>query len=312
MNHTDCLSDAQNELHTISDYIRFAMGLFNESDLYYGHGTASALDDSVALVLGALKLSPDLDAVYFSSRLLMSERKMLLAAIFKRLKTHEPVAYLIQKSYFCGLPFYIDQRVLIPRSPIGELIEEAFSPWIERDRISRILDLGTGSGCIAIACALLIPEASVDAIDIDLAALEVAKKNCLDFDLTETLRLIPSDLFSALSNTDRYDVIISNPPYVPSSSMLTLPKEYHHEPQAALDGGQDGLMIVDRILKEASQYLSEQGILIVEVGEAQIYLTEKYPLVPFTWLQFSNGGDGVFLLTKQELDEYQSLFQTSS
>ncbi len=309
MNPMELSTEAEHELHTIADCIRFALSLFNGSDLYYGHGTESALDDSVALVLGVLNLPPDLDALYFSSRLLFSERKRVVESILKRLTSREPVAYLIKKSYFCGLPFYVDSRVLIPRSPIGEMIGDAFSPWIDRERIERILDVGTGSGCIAIACALMIPEASVDALDINSNALEVAKKNRLDFDLEEEVRLIQSDLFSQIGPEDRYDVIISNPPYVPSDSMANLPLEYLHEPASALDGGEDGLIFVDRILREASKHLTEHGILIVEVGEAEPFLMEKYPLVPFTWLQFAHGGEGVFLLTKQELDDYRSAFQ---
>ncbi len=309
MEPSQLLHEAHHELRTIADCIRFGLSLFNESDLYFGHGTESALDDVVALVLGVLNLPPDLDAIYFSSRLTTTERKMVIDKLVIRLSTREPVAYIINKSYFCGLPFYVDRRVLIPRSPIAEMIEEAFSPWIERSQISRILDLGTGSGCIAIACALMIPEASVDAIDISPEALEVAEINVEEFDLEGELRLIQSDLFTGLSREDRYDVIISNPPYVPSESMEDLPAEYLHEPMSALDGGEDGLIFVDRILREASKHLTDHGILIVEVGEAEPFLIEKYPSVPFTWLQFARGGEGVFLLTKQELDDYQSVFQ---
>jgi len=309
MNNLDIFEQAQQELLTVSDCIRFALSLFQRSDLYYGHGTESSLDDAVALVLGSLNLPPDLDALYFPTRLLRSEVAIVINNIQKRITTREPVAYLINESYFCGMPFYVDPRVLIPRSPVAELIEEGFSPWIERDLIERILDVGTGSGCIAIACAVHIPQAAVEAIDIDSDALEVAKKNIALYGLEKELRLIQSDLFSGLKEDDRFDIIISNPPYVPSPSMKTLPQEYLHEPHLALDGGEDGLIFVNHMLKQASKHLTPHGILIIEVGEAQQFLIEKYPLVPFTWLQFTHGGDGVFLLTKQELDDCEEYFQ---
>ncbi|MBM4223129.1 MAG: 50S ribosomal protein L3 N(5)-glutamine methyltransferase [Gammaproteobacteria bacterium] len=303
--------DALTHLHSVQDWIRFGISLFNQSDLYYGHGTSSSLDDAVALVLGALSLPPDLDALYFQSRLMPNEREQLLNLMIERITTRRPVAYLIGTSYFCGFPFHVDERVLIPRSPIAELIEESFSPWIDSEKIERILDIGTGSGCIGIACALLLPGVMVDAVDIDVKALEVASKNRALYNLEDSVRLIQSSLFSGLDADDQYDVIISNPPYVPTSSMYTLPAEYKHEPRHALDGGEDGLLFVDEILRHAAHHLTENGILIVEVGEAQEHLEEKYPEVPFTWLQFARGGDGVFLLTKQELIDYHQFFQSN-
>jgi ribosomal protein L3 glutamine methyltransferase len=292
--------------------IRFAMSEFNKSDLFYGHGTESSLDDAVALILGTLALPPDLDHLYFQTRLLPSEKKLLLSRIERRIEKKEPVAYLISESYFAGLSFYVDNRVLIPRSPIAEVIEEEFSPWIDANNVERILDIGTGSGCIAIASALMCESALVDAVDISTDALAVAKINVERYALEEQVRLIQSDLFEKLSSADQYDIIIANPPYVPSSSMKVLPKEYLHEPQGALDGGEDGLKLVDKILVEAINYLTPHGILIVEVGEAQVHLEEKYPGIPFTWLQFSRGGDGIFLLTRQELLEHQKEIQANA
>jgi ribosomal protein L3 glutamine methyltransferase len=299
------LQEAQTHLLTIQDMIRFAMTEFNKHDLFYGHGTESSLDDAVALILTSLSLPPDLDALYFQTHLLPHEKKLLLERIERRIATKEPVAYLISEIYFAGFNFYIDKRVLIPRSPIAEIIEEEFSPWIDAEKVERILDIGTGSGCIAIASALFFPEAIVDAVDISPDALAVAKINLDRYDLGEQLNLIQSDLFEKLSPADKYDVIIANPPYVPSSSMETLPAEYLHEPASALDGGADGLKIVDKILAQAIDYLTPHGILIIEVGEAQIYLEAKYPGVPFTWLQFTRGGDGIFLLTREELADHQ-------
>ena len=307
-NSSALYQEAQEHLVTIQDMIRFAMSEFNKSELFYGHGTESSLDDAVALVLGSLHLPPDLDALYFQTRLIPSEKQVLLDRIRRRVVDKEPVAYLISESYFAGFSFYVDKRVLIPRSPLAEVIEEECSPWIDADKIERILDIGTGSGCIAIASAMYFPEAEVDAIDISSDALEVAKINVERYSVEHQVQLIKSDLFSALSTDLVYDVIFANPPYVPTSSMATLPEEYRHEPAGALDGGPDGLEFVDKILSQAAQFLSPHGIIIVELGEAQPYLEEKYPNIPFTWLQFSRGGDGVFLLTRDELIEYQKDF----
>jgi ribosomal protein L3 glutamine methyltransferase len=300
------IQEASENLETINDLIRFSISEFNKNELFFGHGTENSLDDAVALVLASLHLPPDLDAAYFQTKILPSEKKLILERIQRRIETREPVAYLISEIYFAGFHFYVDKRVLIPRSPIAELLEEEFSPWIDGDSIERILDVGTGSGCIAIASALYFPTASVDAIDINADALAVAQINADRYDLGDQLRLIQSDLFEKLTPADKYDVIIANPPYVPSSSMETLPEEYRHEPTLALDGGPDGLKLVDKILVQALDHLTPNGILIVEVGEAQQNLEEKYPNIPFTWLQFNRGGDGIFLLTAEELKEYHS------
>lgn len=292
------------QLHTILDFIRFALSSFTKANLYYGHGTTNALDDAVALVLGALSLPPDTDNMYFQSNLTHAEKELLLSLIERRVETREPVAYLINKSYFAGLEFYVDNRVLIPRSPIAELIDNSFSPWIAADHVENILDIGTGSGCIAIACALFMPNAHVDAVDISEDALEVARKNVAHYNIEEFCTLIQSNIFEKVPSGKTYDLIITNPPYVPIASMSTLPQEYLHEPEQALVAGEDGLTIVDKILSQATKYLKPHGILVVEVGEAQPYLEDKYPFLPLTWIQFENGGDGVFILTYQELKEH--------
>ena len=300
---TPLYQDALTHLHTLGDFFRFAFSCFEKADLFYGHGTTSSLDDAIALVLGGLSLPPDLDSIYFQTRLLPEEKRHIVSLIERRVRTREPVAYLINTSYFAGLQFYVDPRVLVPRSPIAELIQEQFSPWIAAEHIENVLDIGTGSGCIAIACALFMPGAHVDAVDISPEALEVAKINADSYHLGDQCRLIQSDLFSNIPSGQLYDLIIANPPYVPISSMALLPEEYLHEPHQALQAGADGLTVVDKILTQASNFLKPHGILVVEVGEAQIFLEQKYPFLPLTWIQFENGGEGVFILTAQELKE---------
>lgn len=211
--------------------------------------------------------------------------------------------YLIKEAYFCDIPFYVDERVLIPRSPMAELIKNEFSPWVDAEKVHRILDLCTGSGCIAIACCYAFPEAKVDAVDISSEALAVAARNREQLGVEEQLTLIESDCFSKVPKVG-YDLIVSNPPYVGKEEMQTLPDEFRHEPVLALETGNNGLAIVETILHNASEYLSEAGVLIVEVGNSEEALCEAYPDVPFTWLEMSHGGQGIFLLTKQQLDEY--------
>jgi len=209
----------------------------------------------------------------------------------------------VNEAWFAGLNFYVDQRVIIPRSPIGELIDAGFSPWVEETKVKRILDLGTGSGCIAITAALAFPNAQVDAIDIKAEALAVAKINIERYEAQSQVHLIQSDVFEQLA-PQQYDIIISNPPYVATEEYASLPTEYQHEPKSALEAGIDGLAIVERILIDASNYLAPKGILVIEVGPIQELLEAKYPNVPFTWLQFEKGGEGVFLLTADELQEF--------
>ena len=295
-------TEAISEMQTIRDFIRWSVTQFNQADLVYGHGTENAWDEAVNLVLSALHLPPDVDNNVLDARVTVQERKKLVEFVTKRVEERIPVPYLVKEAWFAGLNFYVDERVIIPRSPIAELIEEEFSPWIEEGSIDSILDLCTGSGCIAISSAMTFPNIIIDAVDISPQALEVAKINVERFGL-DNVNLIQSDLFSALSGR-KYDLIISNPPYVSKTEYDTLPREYQHEPKGALLCGEDGLEVVRKILQEAAEHLTQTGILIVEVGFSQDLLENEFPTLPFTWLQFEKGGEGVFLLTAEELREF--------
>lgn len=297
------IQEAFSTFTTVRDFIRWGYSLFNEHELCYGHGTDNSWDEIIHLVYATLHFSPDCEEDILDAKLLDSEKKLLIERLLLRIEKRVPVSYLTRQAWFCGLSFYVDERVIIPRSPMAELIEAKFSPWVDSNNVTRILDMCTGSGCIAIACSLNFPDAEVDAVDISLDALQVAQKNVQDYALGYSVNLIQSDLFDNLPSK-QYDIIISNPPYVPESIYDNLPKEYAYEPSLALKAGEDGLSAVDRILKQARRYLSPQGILIVEVGELQPFIEEFYPHIPFTWLQFEHGEDGVFLLTAQELNDY--------
>ncbi|MFI4918402.1 MAG: 50S ribosomal protein L3 N(5)-glutamine methyltransferase [Legionellales bacterium] len=291
------------ELRTILDFLRFSLSCAADAHLYYGHGTDNAWDDMRSLILRSLSLPYDLDPLLLNACLTTREKKHLCQQLDKRINHRVPVPYLIKEAYFYDLPFYVDERVLIPRSPIAELIGAQFSPWIDADKVTRILDLCTGSGCIAIACCYAFPDAQVDAVDISNEALAVAAINCKQLEVSEQLTLIESDCFSMIPKVT-YDIIVSNPPYIGKVEMQTLPDEYRHEPVLALETGNNGLAIVEKILQNAHDYLSEEGILVVEVGNSEEALCQAYPLVPFTWLEMTQGGEGVFLLTKQQLKEY--------
>lgn len=291
------------ELVTVLDFLRLSLSCATKAHLYYGHGTDNAWDDMRSLILRSLSLPYDIDPALLNGRLTGSEKKHLCQQLEKRINQRVPVPYLIKEAYFCDLPFYVDERVLIPRSPIAELIHDQFSPWVEAEKVHRILDLCTGSACIAIACCYAFPEALVDAVDISSEALAVAAINAEELGVTDVLTLIESDCFNKVPAVE-YDVIVSNPPYVGKAEMQSLPDEYRHEPVMALETTNNGLAIVEKILNSAHNYLSDNGILVVEVGNSEQALCEAYPLVPFTWLDFSHEGQGVFLLTKQQLAEY--------
>jgi ribosomal protein L3 glutamine methyltransferase len=291
------------ELVTILDFLRFSLTSATKANLYYGHGTDNAWDDMRSLILRSLSLPYDIDPHLLNARLTTSEKKHLCQQLDKRINQRVPVPYLIKEAYFCDLPFYVDERVLIPRSPIAELINNQFSPWIDAENVNYILDLCTGSGCIAIACCYAFPDAQVDAVDISSEALAVAAINCDALEVGDQLTLIESDCFNNVPR-QKYDLIVSNPPYVGKEEMQTLPDEFRHEPVLALETNNNGLAIVEKILNDAHAYLSDQGILVVEVGNSEEALCEAYPLVPFTWLEMSHGGQGVFLLTKEQLDEF--------
>lgn len=288
-------------LHTIRDLIRWGASRMNAASLHFGHGTDNAIDEAAALVLHALHLPPDLHGDYLQANLLPEEKQAALRLLERRVKERKPAAYLMQRAWFMGLPFYVDERVLVPRSPLAELIERHFAPWLSDSRqVERILDLGTGSGCIGIACAYAFPDARVDLVDVSTDALAVAQRNVAEHGLEEQIEAIQSDLFSALKGR-HYDLIISNPPYVDLEEMDNLPPEYHHEPQLGLAAGAQGLHVVAEILRQAADYLKRDGLLIVEVGNAQYALCEAFPDVPFTWLEFERGGQGVFLLNAAQV-----------
>jgi ribosomal protein L3 glutamine methyltransferase len=299
---TSIYQSAADELYTIRDYIRWAATLFASHPLFYGHGTDNAWDEAVSLILPSLHIPYEQIEVVQDARLTYAEKQTLAELIRQRCEQRIPVPYLTHQATFADLTFYIDERALIPRSPIAELIEQKFSPWIAEEQINRVLDLCTGSGCIAIATAWHLdnPDLMVDAVDISKDALAVAEKNVSQFELQEQVELIQSDLFSQLQGR-QYDVIISNPPYVDAAEMAALPAEYRTEPSLALAAGADGLDIVHTILAQAADHLTEHGILIVEVGASAPALIEAYPDLPFIWLDFERGGEGIFLLHKADL-----------
>jgi len=295
------IADNLSELFTIRDFLRFGASNFNAAKIYFGHGTDNAWDDAVALVLHALSLPHDINPNILDARLTYSERENILRLFLRRINERVPVPYLTHEAWFASLPFYVDERVLIPRSPFAEIIEKRFAPWVDDLEVMRILDIGTGSACMAIACALAFPESLVDAVDLSNDALEVAKINVDKHNVRGQVRFLQSDVFSALPN-EKYDIIISNPPYVGTEEMQTLPPEYAHEPRSALLSGEHGLDVVKKILQEAAQHLNSEGLLFVEVGNSEDILAEQFPEVPFLWLEFERGGGGVFMLTKEQLN----------
>lgn len=299
------------ELLTINDCLRWATSRFREAKLFYGHGTDSAWDEAVHLVLQLLHLPLDIDDRILNARLTLNEREYIIRCIYRRVVERRPLPYLTHCAWFAGQPFYVDERVVIPRSPFGELISNYFQPWVELDKVTKILDLCTGSGCMAITCADIMPQASIVASDFSFDALEVARKNIHGHQKQGQIELVQSDLFVNLEG-EYFDLIIANPPYVDASDYESMPAEFHKEPTSGLAGGQDGLAIVRRILRDAPYHLNPEGVLIVEVGNSQQALQETFPHVPFTWLMFENGGDGVFLLTAEMLLQYHEDFLAAS
>lgn len=294
--------DAFKACQTVGEAVNAIAAAFEEAGLIYGHGTDNPWDDAVYLVLGALDLPLDSDESIASRPLTPVEKEQLFTLAQKRMVDRIPTAYLLGDIPFAGLSFEVNEHVLIPRSPIAELIELGFAPWVEPTEIKRILDVGTGSGCIAIASAVHVPQAHVDAMDISAEALQVAKRNAARHGVAERVTCVEKDLLEGLPD-HRYDVIVSNPPYVSTAETQALPAEFQHEPlNTALDAGPKGLDHVTALLKYAKQHLTEEGILIVEVGATAEDLEKAFPSLPFAWLEFERGGDGVFLLNASSLD----------
>lgn len=297
------------ELQTIRDLVRWGTSQFNKEGLCFAHGMPNALDEAVYLCLTSLHLPPDLGQEYFDCRLTHHEKRSVLESYRERIHKRMPAAYITNEAWFAGLNFYIDSRVLIPRSPIAELIERQFSPWIDTNRVERILDLCTGSGCIAIACAFAFEHARVVGSDVSKDALDVAAINRAKHGLEEQgrVQLIESDLFENIP-AQNFDIIVANPPYVSVEEMVELEKEFGYEPHSGLAAGETGMDIVIPLLQQAGDYLSDHGILVVEVGYSMPALLQLLPEVPFTWLEFVHGGEGVFLLTAEQLRACQELF----
>jgi ribosomal protein L3 glutamine methyltransferase len=293
------LEEAVDQLQTIQDLLRWAISQFNAASLCYGHGADNAWDEARHLLLSGLQLPIDLPAELYTARLTTRERRQLVLWIQRRIEKRIPVAYLTQRAWFCGLEFYVDERVLVPRSPLAELIQNRFAGILLTEP-RRILELCTGSGCIAIACAYAFPEAEIDAVDISPEALAVAEINIQRHGMEQQITPICSDLFQQLP-LDAYDLIITNPPYVDAEVMVNLPPEFHHEPALGLTAGEDGLQVVERVLSDSASYLDEQGLLICEVGMSCLALEERYPEGSFHWLPLQQGGQGIFQLTRPQL-----------
>ncbi len=291
------------ELSSIRDWIRFAVSRLDEAQVFFGHGTNNAYDEAVWLIMSALHLPLDTLDNFLDAVITEEERKHLAHLIERRINARIPTAYLVREAWLKGYRFYVDERVIVPRSFIAELLENALSPWIEyAEMIESAVDLCTGSGCLGILLAEAFPNADVDVIDISPDAIAVANINIANYGLEDRVHAIESDMFDALSGKS-YDLIVSNPPYVDANAMSALPEEYRNEPQIALGSGIAGLDHTRTILEQAAHYLNDGGILVVEIGHNRDALLETYPNVSFTWLEVESGNEFVFLLTKEQLLE---------
>lgn len=293
-------------LRTPRDCLRWGESCLRRGGVFLGHGTDDHGDEALALLLHVLALPHDTDPRMLDARLLPHELEAFVALLARRVNERVPTPYLTGQAWFCGLPFQVDERVLIPRSPIAELIEAGFQPWLDPDQPLRALDLCTGGGCIAIAMAMAMEDAEVDASDISADALAVCQANIDHYGLGDRVRAVLSDGFDGLRG--RYDLIVSNPPYVDAADLAAMPEEFHHEPELALGSGVDGLDFTRRILARAADYLNDDGVLIVEVGNSDQHVMAAWPEVPFLWLEFERGGHGVFLLTRQQLIDHREHF----
>lgn len=321
------LDEAKQNLRSIRDFIRFCVSKLREYDVVVAQGTTDEFAEAAAIVLHTLSLDWSADEQILDCRLTDGEKQAVLTLLSERIIQRKPLSYLINLAYFCDLPFYVDERVLIPRSPIAELIKQRFYPYFDVDDVNkanffehglpetqlsppeRILDLCTGSGCIAIALAVAFPDANVDGVDIDKDALEVAWTNIEHHELAHQVNLLESDLFAKLPAENQYELIVTNPPYVDAAVMAELPPEFLHEPEHALAAGQDGLDLVHQILYHAPDYLTRDGLLVCEVGDSEWALRQAYPEIQFDWLSFEKGGSGVFAITCEELLEYRDEFK---
>jgi protein-(glutamine-N5) methyltransferase, ribosomal protein L3-specific len=296
--------DVLDELCTVRDFVRWGASRFTEAGLCFGHGTDNAWDEAVVLVCAALHLPLDSGARALDARLTRAEKQIALEYLERRITERVPAPYITGEAWFAGLRFAVDERVLVPRSPFAELIEREFRPWLTAAP-ERILDLCTGSGCIGIACALAFPDAEVDLVDISLAALEVADGNIAAHRVERRVRTLESDLFEELDQA--YDLIVCNPPYVDADDYAELPDEYRCEPELALAAGVDGLDVVRRVLRDAADWLEDEGLLFVEVGNSAAALEDRFPDVGFTWVELQRGGDGIFVFSREELLAIQEL-----
>lgn len=291
------------ELKSLRDFVRWGASRFNAAGLCFGHGTDNALDEALLLVLHAVHLDHELPGEFLDARVTAAERAAIAGLLGRRVEERVPAAYLTHRARFAREWFYVDERVLVPRSPLAELIERRFTPFVRPDAVRRVLDLCTGSGCIAVACAHAFPDARVDAIELSEPAAEVARRNVAEHGVADRVAVRVGDLYAPVGR-ERYDLIVSNPPYVSDAEMAALPAEYRHEPALGLAAGADGLAVVRRILAGARRHLEPGGILVVEVGDSAERLAAAYPQAPFLWLDFERGGGGVFALTAAELDEF--------
>lgn len=298
---SEYFAEASQSLFTVRDFLRFSVSRFHQAQLFFGHGSSDAYDEAVYLILHTLHLPLDTLEPFLDAKLTPAERSEVLNILERRVEQRIPAAYLTHEALLGEYRFYVDERVIVPRSFIAELLRNQFSPWLaDAESVNSVLDLCTGSGCLAILAAEAFPYAIIDAVDISPDALEVARRNVDDYALQDRVSLIESDLFEKLGDK-KYDLIISNPPYVDAQSVALLPPEYLHEPALSLGSGIDGLDATRTILKHAAEHLTDNGILVVEIGHNQAALETAFPRLPFTWLDVSAGDEFVFMLHKNDL-----------